>query len=62
MKLLQVPVVFGALRYDEGGTLRNSLVLNKSSDKQLVYDKSDLFHLEVLTICSFLGIGSQFYG
>ena len=35
-------MVFGALRYDEGGNLRNSLVLNKSSDKQLVYDKSRL--------------------
>jgi len=37
-----VPVVFGALRYDENGNLRNSLVLNKSTDQQLVYDKSIL--------------------
>ena len=48
-----VPVVFGVLRYDEGGNLRNSLVLNKSSDRQLVYDKSRLvpfgeyLHLQV---------------
>ncbi len=51
-----VPVVFGALRYDEGGNLRNSLVLNKSSDKQLVYDKSRLVPFgEYLPFAGFLG-------
>ena len=51
-----VPVVFGALRYDENGNLRNSLVLNKSTDKQLVYDKSILVPFgEYLPFSGFLG-------
>ncbi|NCV19843.1 MAG: apolipoprotein N-acyltransferase, partial [Rhodobacterales bacterium] len=51
-----VPVVFGALRYDEGGNLRNSLVLNKSSDRQLVYDKSRLVPFgDYLPFAGFLG-------
>ena len=37
-----MPVVFGALRFDENDNLRNSLVLQKAGEKQLIYDKSIL--------------------
>ena len=35
-------MVFGALRFDENDNLRNSLVLQKAGEKQLIYDKSIL--------------------
>ena len=34
-----MPVAFGALRFDENDNLRNSLVLQKGGEKQLIYDK-----------------------
>ena len=37
-----MPVVFGALRFDENENVRNSLILQKVDDKRLIYDKSIL--------------------